>query len=66
VMAEPAINPLDYGRPPRPCCSRHGVEMHVKKTLPSGQTRECVCPVPGCGQKAYEPTRFVMRRPRRL
>ncbi len=64
-MAEPApVNPLDFGRPPRPCCPVHGVEMRTNGTRPV--KRYWQCPVPGCTQTASETARVPMRRPRRI
>lgn len=38
-----------YGKPPRPCCAVHGVEMHVGSTVQEKRRRYWYCPVPYCG-----------------
>lgn len=47
-----AVNPLDYGRPPRPCCPEHAVEMTVASR--QGRVRYHRCPVPGCEYRGKE------------
>lgn len=47
-----AVNPLDYGNPPRPCCPEHGVAMLA--TSLQGAIRYRKCPVPGCDYRAKE------------
>lgn len=49
-----AVNPMDYGRPPRPCCPDHGVAMIA--TSLQGRVRYRKCPVPGCDYRAKEIT----------
>jgi hypothetical protein len=51
---------LAYGRPPRPCCPVHGVEMKVIST--SRIKRYWSCPVPDCTAHHREPVRQLYRR----
>ena len=46
------IDPLDYGRAPRPACPEHVVEMRAAST--AEVIRYWRCPVPGCGFRSRE------------
>jgi hypothetical protein len=40
---------LKYGKPPRPVCPVHQVEMHVGRKINEARRRYWYCPVPDCG-----------------
>jgi hypothetical protein len=65
-MAEPTVNPLDYGRPQRPCCDAHGVKIEMVPYSVGGVIRYWRCPVPGCPKRGQDLTKYPLRRTRRL